>query len=329
MTFNTITPTSKGFGLMGFTWRGDETPDEIAFPTMKRAIEKGILVWNSAEFYGTKDPLGNLKLIRRYFEKYPEDADKVCLMVKGGLGPNLVPNGSKEFVQKSIDTVLETLGGAVPVSIFQCARVDPNTPIEETVAAIKEYVDAGKIGALGLSEVGADTIEKVHSLSPVAAVENELSLWATDVFTNGVADVCAKYKIPITAYAPLGSGVLTGRFKGTQDVPEGDARKHMVKYQEENIKQNLVLVDRLKEVATKAGIALPQMAIAWVKAQSNHNGHGTIIPIPGNTTVARLEENHSDLTLSEETLKEIDEVLKSTKIVGDRGFTLGGEFMNG
>lgn len=314
---------------MGFTWRGDETPDEIAFPTMKRAIEKGILVWNTSEFYGVKDPLANLKLIRRYFEKYPEDADKVCLMVKGGLGPNLVPNGSKEFVQKSIDTVLETLGGSVAVSIFQCARVDPNTPIEETVAAIKEYVDAGKIGALGLSEVGADTIEKVHSLSPVAAVEVEVSLWATDIFTNGVAAVCGKYKIPIAAYAPLGSGVLTGRFKGTQDVPEGDARKHMVKYQEENIKQNLVLVDRLKEVATKAGIPLPQMAIAWVKAQSNHDGHGTIVPIPGNTTVARLEENHSDLTLSEETLKEIAEVLKTTKIVGDRGFTQGGEFMNG
>lgn len=314
---------------MGFTWRGDETPDEVAFPTLKRAIEKDILVWNTAEFYGTNDPLGNLKLIRRYFEKYPEDADKVCLMVKGGLGPNLVPNGSKEFVQKSIDNVLHVLGGSVAVSIFQCARVDPNTPIEETVAAIKEYVDAGKIGALGLSEVGAETIEKVHALCPVAAVENELSLWATDMFSNGVADVCAKYNIPITAYAPLGSGVLTGRFKGTQDVPEGDARKHMVKYQEENIKQNLVLVDRLKEVATKAGLPLPQLAIAWVHAQSNTNGHGTIIPIPGNTTVARLEENNSGVKLTPETLKEIDEVLKTTKIVGDRGFTLGGEFMNG
>ncbi|KAG5362488.1 Pyridoxal reductase [Yarrowia sp. C11] len=329
MTFNKITPTSKGFGLMGFTWRGDETPDEVAFPTMKRAVEKGILVWNSAEFYGTNDPLGNLKLIRRYFEKYPEDADKVCLMVKGGLGPNLVPNGSKEFVQKSMDTVLETLGGSVAVSIFQCARVDPNTPIEETANAIKEYVDAGKIGALGLSEVGAETIEKVQSLIPVAAVEVEVSLWATDIFTNGVAEVCAKHNIPIAAYAPLGSGVLTGRFKGTQDIPEGDARKHMVKYQDENIKQNLILVDRLKEVATKADIPLPQMAIAWVRAQSNHNGNGTIVPIPGNTTVARLEENNSGLTLSAETLKEIDEVLKSTKVVGERGFTQGGEFMNG
>lgn len=329
MKFNKISPTSKGFGLMGFTWRGEETPEDIAFPTMKRAIEKGITVWNSAEFYGSNDPLGNLKLIRRYFEKYPEDADKVCLMVKGGLGPNLVPNGSKEFVQKSMDTVLETLGGSVAVSIFQCARVDPNTPIEETVSAIMEYVDAGKVGALGLSEVNSSTIEKVHSMAPVAAVEVELSLWATDIFSNGVASTCAKHDIPITAYAPLGSGVLTGRFLSAKDIPEGDARKYMVKYQEENIKQNLVLVDRLKSVASKAGIPLPQLAIAWVNAQSNHGGNGTIIPIPGNTTVARLEENFTGTTLSPETLEEIDEVLKSTTIVGDRGFLQGGEFMNG
>ncbi|KAG5356293.1 Pyridoxal reductase [Yarrowia sp. B02] len=329
MTFNKITPSSKGFGLMGFTWREEETPDEVAFTTMKRAVENGILVWNTSAFYGVKDPLANLKLIRRYFEKHPEDTSKVCLMVKGGLGPNLVPNGSREFVQQSIDTVLNTLGGSVAVSIFQCARVDPNTPIEETVAAIKEYVDSGKIGALGLSEVGAETIEKVHALSPVAAVEVELSLWATDIFSNGVAEVCARYKIPIAAYAPLGSGVLTGRFKGTQDVPEGDARKYMVKYQEENITQNLLLVERLKEVAQKARIPLPQMAIAWVKAQSGTNGHGIIVPIPGNTTVARLEENHSDLKLSTETLKEIAEVLRTTKIVGGRGFLQGGEFMNG
>ena len=148
-------------------------------------------------------------LLERYFAKYPEDAAKVVLSIKGGINLKLHrPDGSPDGIRASLDNVLGTLGGRVKVDLFECARRDPNTPLDVTFGVIeKEYVEKGKVGAISLSEVSAATIHEAVKVAKVAAVEVELSLWSTDVLQNGIAEACAQYGIPLVAYSPLGRGV--------------------------------------------------------------------------------------------------------------------------
>jgi pyridoxine 4-dehydrogenase len=184
---------------------------------MKASLECGANCWNGGEIYGPPDR-NSLQLLNAYFTKYPDDADKVVLSIKGGLTPGGIPNpnsrpdGSPENVKRSIDECLRVLGGKKFLDLFQCARVDLNTPVETTVAAINEYVTAGKIGGISLSEVSASTIRRAAKVAKISAVEVELSLWATDILENGIAEACAELNIPIVAYSPIGRGFLASRF---------------------------------------------------------------------------------------------------------------------
>jgi pyridoxine 4-dehydrogenase len=175
---------------------------------MKTALSLGANFWNGGELYGT--PARNsLHLLNEYFTKYPEDADKVVLSIKGGGIPGtLLPDGSKENVRRSIDECLRVLDGKKFLDLFECSRVDPNVPIEDTIGYIAEYVKAGKVGGISLSEVSANTIRRAHKVHPISAVEIELSLWVTTFLENGVIATCAELGIPVIAYSPLGRGFL-------------------------------------------------------------------------------------------------------------------------
>lgn len=201
-----------GFGLMGLTLRATPLPQEQAFAAMKAALDAGANNWNGGEIYGVPEA-NSLQLLNAYFTKYPEDADKVVLSIKGGcevggIPKGAHPNGTPENIKRSIDECLKVLDGKKFLNLFEAARVDPNVPIETTVKAIDEYVKAGKIGGISLSEVSAASIRKAAKVAKISAVEVEVSLWATDIFDNGIAETCAELGIPIFAYSPIGRGFL-------------------------------------------------------------------------------------------------------------------------
>lgn len=178
---------------------------------MRTALSLGATAWNGGELYGTPDR-NSLHLLNEYFTKYPEDADKIVLSIKGGVTPGgLTPDGSKANVSRSIEECLKVLDGKKFLDLFECARLDTKVPLEETVGTIAEYVKAGKVGGVSLSEVNANTIRKAHAIHPISAVEVELSLWCTEILENGVAQACAELDIPIIAYSPLGRGFLVCR----------------------------------------------------------------------------------------------------------------------
>ena len=158
----------------GLTWRADPPPQDQAFAAMRAALERGSIAWNGGELYGTPER-NSLQLLAEYFTKYPEDADKVVLSIKGGCIPGTtpVPDGSRKNVQRSIEECLKWLDGKKFLDLFEVARLDPNVPVEETIGAITEYIKAGKVGGLSMSEVNAKTIRKIHAIHPVSAVEVE------------------------------------------------------------------------------------------------------------------------------------------------------------
>lgn len=176
---------------------------------MRAALANGSIAWNGGELYGTPER-NSLQLLSEYFTEYPADAEKVVLSIKGATVPGTMAktDGSRKNVQRSIDECLKVLNGKKSLDLFEAARLDPKVPVEETIGAIAEYVKAGKIGGLSLSEVNANTIRKIHAIHPVSAVEVEFSLWSTDILENGVAQTCGELGIPIIAYSPLGRGFL-------------------------------------------------------------------------------------------------------------------------
>ncbi len=234
---------------------------------MKASIESGCNFWNAGEFYGTPE-YNSLHLMERYFTRYPEDASKVVLSIKGGLN-NMLPDGSPEGIKKSVDNCLTLLKGKKSIDIFEMARVDKKTPLETTLKVLEEYVKAGKIGGIALSEVNATTIKKAVGITKIVAVEVEVSLFTTHIFDNGVAAACAEHNIPIVAYSPLSRGFLTGELKSPDDIPEGDFRKAIPRFQAENFSMNLEIVDEVKKLASRKACTTPQIAINWVRCQSN------------------------------------------------------------
>jgi pyridoxine 4-dehydrogenase len=171
---------------------------------MKAALAAGANFWNGGENYGSPE-CNSLHLLNDYFTKYPKDAEHVVLSIKGGCLPGeMTPDGSGQKVQRSIDDCLRVLAGKKFLDLFECARVDPNVPYEITIAAINNYVEAGKIGGISLSE----DIRKAASVAKISAVEVEFSLFSTDILENGVASTCAELDIPIIAYSPMSRGFL-------------------------------------------------------------------------------------------------------------------------
>ena len=280
---------------------------------MKAALAAGANFWNGGEFYGTPEA-NSLHLLNAYFTKYPEDADKVVLSLKGAL-TSFVPSGDKEGITRSIENCLKVLDGKKKIDIFECARVDPKVPIEETVGYLAEFVKAGKIGGIGLSETGAATIRRAASVHPIAAVEIEYSLVCTDIRDNNVASTCAELQIPLIAYSPLGRGYLTGSMSAHT---LSEWQKLTPRFQGENFRNNMELVNAITKVAEKKGCTIAALAISWIKAQSGTKGYPPIIPIPGATTVSRVNENLKDVHFTAEELADIEKILSTIPVLGAR-----------
>ncbi len=165
---------------------------------MRAALSTNCNLWDGGEFYGSPDN-NSLTLLNKYYSKYPEDADKVVLNIKGALKPGFIPDGSPKFVRQSVERCVEMLGGKGKIDMFECGRRDPNTPLETTLGTLEELVKEGKIGGVALSEVNANTIRAAAKITKIVAVEVEVSLFSTEPLSNGIAEACAELNIPIIA----------------------------------------------------------------------------------------------------------------------------------
>ncbi|KAL8831109.1 MAG: hypothetical protein Q9191_001058 [Dirinaria sp. TL-2023a] len=308
-----------GFGLMGLTWRANPPPEEQAFEAMRAAIKNGSTCWNGGEFYGPSD-YNSLVLLERYFEKYPEDAEKIVISIKGGLNPKTNKiDASPENTRRTIDDSIAQLKGRKKLDLFEFGRRDPAVSMEATYDLInKEYVQTGKLGGISLSEVRAETIHEAVKYTKVLAVEYHR--FSTDVLENGIAAACAQYGIPLIAYSPIGRGMLTGEFKKFEDIPAGSllTQFNFPRFQKGNFEINLQLVEKVEAIAKKKGCTSAQLAINWTRALSRRPGMPTIIPIPGATTAARVEENSKLIDITDEELEEIDAILAKFTTAGER-----------
>lgn len=309
---------TTGFGLMGLTWRAKPQPVADSVAIIKSAIQKGANFLNGGIFYGA-DSYNSLQLLNAYFTKYPEDASKVVISIKGGFDRvKYSPDGSKKFLRKEIEDAAKILDDKCKIDIFEAARVDPKVPIEETVAALAELVKEGKIGGIGLSECSAQTIRRAAKVSKIDAVEVEFSLFSIDILENGVAQACAELGITVVAYSPLSRGLLTGQVRKFEDLAEDDSRRQFPRFQPGNFEKNMDLVRDVEKIAQAKGCTPGQIALAWVKAQSGRDGLPIIIPIPGTTTEARLVENMTDVELSNADINALDDAVKRAVVHGDR-----------
>ena len=309
-----------GYGMMNLTWREDPIPDEQAFATLKAALNAGSNMWNGGTFYG-KPESNSLQLLNRYFTKYPEDADKVVLSIKGAIttdGGPPKPSGTNAIINADIDNALKILDGKKTIDIFEMARQDPNTPLEESAETLRRCLNEKKIGGIGLSEVNADQIKANAALMPIAAVEIELSLQTPDILSNGVATACRELNIPIVAYSPLGRGLLTSAVTSLDDLDKNDIRRRLPRFSPENITKNTQLRQELQKVAKSKGCSEAQVAIAWVRSFSGREGFPTVIPIPGSTTQARATENSNVPELTQDEFQEIEQIRQRNSISGAR-----------
>ncbi|PTB63312.1 Aldo/keto reductase [Trichoderma citrinoviride] len=308
-----------GFGLMGLTWRDDPPPLEQALAVMKAAVENGQTMWNGGEFYGTPE-YNSMTIIKAYFTKYPEDADKVVLVMKGGIDSSArKPDGSPEGIRRSLDNILAQLGGSKKVDAFCCARRDPNYPLSVTFGVIqKEYIDTGKLGAITLSECGVHTIHEAAKVADIAGAEIELSMFTPDILKNGIAAALKEHNIPIIAYSPLGKGLLTGQYKTLNDVKKLGTVSSFPRFQPAQLEHNLRLVEQVEQVAREKGCTPGQIAINWVLSLNSDPNLPLVIPIPGSSTVQRVEENSKLVEITKEELDKLNGLVHSFEAAGER-----------
>jgi len=288
------------------------TGEEESISTIRRAIEIGVTFLNTADMYG---PFTNERLVGKAIQGR---SDEVTIATKFGIqreedGTMLGVNGKPKYVRSGCDASLQRLGGD-HIDLYYQHRVDPETPIEETVGAMKELVEAGKVRYLGLSEAAPETIRKAHEIHSISALQTEYSLWSRDV-EEGVLPTLRELGIGFVAYSPLGRGFLTGQIRKFEDLPEGDYRRGSLRFQGENFDKNLELVDRVNEIAAEKGATPGQLALAWLLGQGDD-----IVPIPGTKRREYLEENASatGVTLTDEDPRRIEDAAPKDVAAGKR-----------
>jgi len=301
-----LSVSAIGLGCMGMSAFYGTTDEPEALATIDRALELGCTLLDTAEMYG---PHTNEQLVGKALAGR---RDAATVATKFGIRwaptddnpTRRLIDGSPENVRRSIEGSLQRLG-TDHIDLYYQHRIDPGTPIEETVGALAELVSEGKVRHIGLSEASPETIRRAHAVHPVAAVQTEYSLWSRDVEAE-ILPTLRELGIGLVAYSPLGRGFLSGRFTSTDELDENDFRRHQPRFSGENIELNRRLVDKLGEIAREHECTTGQLALAWVLAQGED-----IVPIPGTKRRAYLEENlgATDVVLTSDDLARLDSEL--------------------
>jgi aryl-alcohol dehydrogenase-like predicted oxidoreductase len=304
--------SALGLGCMGMSEFYGAADEEEAKAVIARAIELGVTFFDTADMYG---PFTNERLVG---EALGPHRDEMVIATKFGnvRGPNgerLGVRGDPEYVREACEASLQRLG-VDHIDLYYQHRVDPEVPIEETVGAMAELVEQGKVQHLGLSEASAGTVRRAHATHPITALQTEYSLWSRDPEEELLPTV-RELGIGFVPYSPLGRGFLTGQIRSPEDLPEDDFRRHSPRFEGENFKRNLELVERVEEIAAEKSVTPGQLALAWVLAQGDD-----LVPIPGTKRLSYLEENvaAAAVELSAEDLNRIDEAAPRGSAAGDR-----------
>ena len=299
-----------GLGCMGMTFAYDMAAprdEATSISVIHQALDLGSTLIDTANVYG---PYTNEQLVGRALTGARREqavlATKVGLYVSDPTGgplnsPVISNNGRPEHVREAIDASLSRLGVEY-VDLYQLHRVDPNVPLEETWGAMAEQVAAGKVRHLGMSEVNVEQIRRAQAVHPVTSVQSEFSLWTRDIQAE-VLPYCIEQGIGVLPFSPLGRGFLAGGLRSYDELPENDFRRRNPRFQDEALRQNLAIADRVREIADRVGASPAQVALAWIVAQGPH-----VVPIPGTKTPKYLADNvgAGDLRLGEADLADLD-----------------------
>jgi len=305
------TVSAIGLGCMGMSQSYGAGDEAESLATLHRALDLGVNFLDTADAYG---PHTNEQLVGRAIRGR---RDEVFLATKFGLGSDAkgerTVNGSSEYVARACAASLERLG-VDTIDLYYLHRVDPRTPIEETVRAMARLVDAGKVRYLGLSEVSAATLRRAHAVHPITAVQSEYSLWTRDP-EDGVLPACRELGIGFVPFSPLGRGFLSGKIRSTDGFGADDFRRTLPRFEPANFEKNLALVDRVAALAREKGCTAAQLALAWVLGQGEH-----IVPIPGTKRRTNLEENvgAASMRLSDSDRRALEGALPKGAAAGPR-----------